>query len=149
QPTQLTFIIGGNGSGKSTLAKVLSGLYVPATGSLWLGETRISDLNREWYRQHFSVIFSDFHLFEDLPPIERKSSFDVERYLDALGLSHKVRIENGRFSTIALSQGQRKRLALLSAVLEDRPIYIFDEWAADQDPTFKKVFYRSLLGDLK
>jgi putative ATP-binding cassette transporter len=73
----------------------------------------------------------------------------AKEYLSDLGLNLKVSIVNGKFSTINLSQGQRKRLALLVAYLEDRPIYLFDEWAADQDPRFKETFYRSLLPDLK
>ncbi|MCB1035646.1 MAG: cyclic peptide export ABC transporter, partial [Acidobacteria bacterium] len=44
---------------------------------------------------------------------------------------------------------QRKRLALVTALLEDRPVYLFDEWAADQDPEFKEVFYHQLLPELK
>jgi putative ATP-binding cassette transporter len=37
----------------------------------------------------------------------------------------------------------------LTAYLEDRPIYVFDEWAADQDPQFKEIFYFELLARLK
>jgi len=73
----------------------------------------------------------------------------AKEYLMSLGLDLKVSIVNGKFSTINLSQGQRKRLALLVAYLEDRQIYLFDEWAADQDPRFKEIFYRTLLPDLK
>jgi putative ATP-binding cassette transporter len=60
-----------------------------------------------------------------------------------------VQVKDGTLSTIELSQGQRKRLALLTAFLEDRPFYIFDEWAADQDPFFREVFYLQLLPELK
>ena len=72
----------------------------------------------------------------------------ASEYLQRLKLAHKVQIEKGKLSTTNLSQGQRKRLALLTAFLEDRPIYIFDEWAADQDPYFKDFFYMNLLPDL-
>jgi putative ATP-binding cassette transporter len=58
-------------------------------------------------------------------------------------------VRDGVLSTVDLSQGQRKRLALMTAYLEDRPIYLFDEWAADQDPVFKEVFYLALLPELK
>ena len=70
-------------------------------------------------------------------------------YLKRLQLNHKVQIEEGGLSTLDLSQGQRKRLALLTAYMEDRPIYLFDEWAADQDPIFKETFYLTLLPELK
>ena len=40
--------------------------------------------------------------------------------------------------------GQRKRIAMVVALLEDRPLYIFDEWAADQDPEFRHYYYEQL-----
>ena len=150
QPRELVFIVGGNGSGKSTLAKLITGLYIPETGKILLDGQPISQQNREWYRQHFSAVFSDFYLFErllglDSPDLDNRA----QNYLKQLQLERKVKIEDGRLSTTALSQGQRKRLALLTAYLEDRPIYLFDEWAADQDPVFKEVFYTEFLPELR
>jgi putative ATP-binding cassette transporter len=66
-----------------------------------------------------------------------------------LALDHKVRVTDQRLSTTDLSQGQRRRLALLTAYLEDRPFYVFDEWAADQDPHYKQIFYTELLPELR
>jgi putative pyoverdin transport system ATP-binding/permease protein len=149
-PKELVFIVGGNGSGKSTLAKLITGLYIPETGEIKLDKEMITGQNREWYRQHFSVVFSDFYLFDELFGLENKDlDIQAQEYLKQLQLEHKVKIENGRLSTTSLSQGQRKRLALLTAYLEDRPIYLFDEWAADQDPVFKEVFYTQLLPKLR
>ncbi|MEH1948875.1 MAG: cyclic peptide export ABC transporter [Nostoc sp.] len=149
-PQELVFIVGGNGSGKSTLAKLITGLYVPENGEILFDEELISEENREWYRQHFSVVFSDFYLFEELLGL-KNSNLDSQarKYLQKLQLDQKVKVENGQISTTALSQGQRKRLALLTAYLEDRPIYLFDEWAADQDPVFKEIFYTQLLPELR
>lgn len=149
-PGELVFIVGGNGSGKSTLAKLLTGLYLPESGQIRLDNTLIGAENREWYRQHFAVVFSDFYLFERLlgmddPNLDQRA----KSYLEKLELSHKVRVEDGYLSTTALSQGQRKRLTLLTAYLEDRPIYLFDEWAADQDPLFKSLFYNHFLTELR
>ncbi|MEO0435059.1 MAG: cyclic peptide export ABC transporter [Cyanobacteria bacterium J06656_5] len=147
---ELVFIVGGNGSGKSTLAKLIMGLYSPASGELWLDDQPILETNREWYRQHFSVVFSDFYLFERLVSNTHSSlEHQTQMYLEKLELDQKVSIQDGQLSTLALSQGQRKRLALLSAYLEDRPIYMFDEWAADQDPIFREIFYTQLLPELK
>lgn len=150
QPGELVFIVGGNGSGKSTLAKLITGLYIPEAGEIYLDGKRITSENREWYRQHFSAIFADFYLFDrllglDTPNLEAQA----QAYLKQLRLDHKVKLVEGKLSTTALSQGQRKRLALLTAYLEDRPIYLFDEWAADQDPVFKELFYTELLGKLR
>lgn len=150
EPGQITFIVGGNGSGKSTLAKLITGLYVPRSGSLSLNGERIDHDNIEWYRQNSSAVFTDFHLFEDYLGFDRPGiDAEVQRYLDELQIAHKVTVQDGRLSTVDLSQGQRKRLALLTALLEDRQIYVFDEWAADQEPRFRDVFYHEILTDLK
>ncbi len=149
-PQEIVFIVGGNGSGKSTLAKLITGLYIPEAGEITLDGEPITEHNREWYRQHFSVVFSDFYLFEDLLGLE-DSNLDIQaqKYLQLLKLDSKVQVKQGKLSTTKLSQGQRKRLALLTAYLEDRPIYLFDEWAADQDPFFKECFYCKLLPSLR
>ncbi len=149
-PGELVFVIGGNGSGKSTFVKVLTGLYQPSQGNVTLAGTMITDANREWYREHFSVVFSDYHVFNKLLG---QSDSQAERlapqYLRLLHMEQKVTVHERVFSTLDLSQGQRKRLALVTAYLEDRPIYVFDEWAADQDPQYKEIFYKTLLPDLR
>jgi len=150
RPGELVFITGGNGSGKTTLIKLITGLYLPEHGHVYLDGREINDETVEWYRQHFSVVFSDFFLFEQLlgltgPGVEGQAQL----YLEQLKLAHKVSVTDGKLSTTELSQGQRKRLGLLTAYLEDRPIYVFDEWAADQDPYFKNIFYMHLLPELK
>ncbi|HYG62205.1 MAG TPA: cyclic peptide export ABC transporter [Thermoanaerobaculia bacterium] len=150
QPGEAVFLVGGNGSGKTTLAKLLLGLYAPESGEIRLNGQAITDENREWYREHFSAVFVDFFIFEKLLGIEASSLDDnARKYLRQLHLEQKVQVKGGELSTVELSQGQRKRLALLTAYLEDRPIYLFDEWAADQDPFFKEIFYLELLPELK
>jgi putative ATP-binding cassette transporter len=150
RPGELTFLVGGNGSGKTTLAKLIAGLYAPESGEIRLDGEPVNDKNRDDYRQHFSAVFSDFFLFDALLGLE-KTGLDAQaqKYLVELQLDHKVQVKDGALSTIELSQGQRKRLALLTAFLEDRPFYIFDEWAADQDPIFREIFYTQILTELK
>ncbi|MCC3496100.1 MAG: cyclic peptide export ABC transporter [Microcoleus sp. PH2017_15_JOR_U_A] len=149
-PGELVFIVGGNGSGKSTFAKLLTGLYIPESGDILLDGQHITNDNREWYRQHFSAIFSDFYLFDRLLGMTNHDlDNQAAEYLREFHLDKKVEVKDGILSTTALSQGQRKRLALLTAYLEDRPIYLFDEWASDQDPFFRDIFYKQLLPELK
>jgi len=149
-PGELIFLVGGNGSGKTTLVKLLMGLYEPESGEILLDEQRITLKEQDDYRQQFSVVFYDFYLFERLFGFEAKDiDAQSQKYLDLLQLSHKLTIKDGNLSTVDLSQGQRKRVTLLNAYLEDRPIYIFDEWAADQDPQFKRIFYYELVPELK
>lgn len=148
-PGEIVYLIGGNGSGETTLAKLLVGLYQPEEGRILLNGKEAGAATLESYRQLFSVVFNDFYLFDSLLGLPAGSEDAAQALLVELQLDHKVRIAQGAFSTLDLSQGQRKRLALLVAYLEDRPFYVFDEWAADQDPVFKDVFYRRLLPTLK
>jgi len=149
-PGQITYLIGGNGSGKTSLAKLLVGLYRPEEGCLLLNGDAVDDTNRDRYRQNFSAIFSDFHLFgQMLEAASAELDAKGNELLKKLHLQHKVQVRDGAFTTRDLSQGQRKRLALAVTYLEDRPFVVFDEWAADQDPIFKEFFYRELLPELR
>lgn len=149
-PGQINFIVGGNGSGKSTLSKLLSLHYVPSGGAVYFDNEVISSENVLQARSRISVIFSNYYLFErlyrDFTSADQKK---INNYIELLGLKGKTEFIDGRFTQTNLSDGQRRRLALLIALLEDKDIYIFDEWAADQDPEFKNIFYRHILQDMK
>ena len=109
-------------------------MYIPESGEIRLNGQLVNDSNRGEYRQVFSAVFSDFYLFENLLGLENPDlDTQAKEYLKQLHLNHKVRIIRGTLSTTAVSQGQRKRLALLTAYLEDRPFYLFDEWASSPD----------------
>ena len=158
QPVNLTltrgetvFLIGANGSGKSTLSMVLAGLYTPTSGKIFMDDIEITDTNRSAYRQLFASVFTDFHLFEKLvgDKGEDVSGEMIAQWLDHLRMSEKVKLEQNRILNSKLSQGQKKRLGLLAAALENRSMLILDEWAADQDPQFRRVFYENLLPVLK
>ncbi|HEX6038730.1 cyclic peptide export ABC transporter [Longimicrobium sp.] len=150
RPGEIVFVVGGNGSGKTTLAKLLVGLYAPASGEVRLDGAPVDDAGRGALLQRVSAVFSDFHLFERLLGMETPGvDGRAAEFLETLQLSHRVAVRDGRLSTTRLSQGQRKRLALLTAFLEDRPICLFDEWAADQDPVFRRFFYLRLLPELR
>lgn len=142
----LLFIVGGNGTGKTTLLRILTGLYAPSAGAVQIDgqDVRISE-----YRHLFSSVFSDFHLFDRLYGADPFDENKLSELLERLELAHKTRYENGRFTTIDLSAGQKRRLALAVALTENKPIYVFDEWAADQDPHFRRYFYETLLPSLK
>lgn len=145
------FLIGANGSGKSTLSLILTGLYAPDSGKIFLDDIEIHAANRSAYRQYFSAVFTEFHLFEQLLGSDGKNADEtqLQQWLKHLQLENKVLTQEQRLLNAKLSQGQRKRLALLSAVLEKRPILLLDEWAADQDPQFRRYFYEILLPLLK
>lgn len=151
---ELVFIVGDNGSGKTTLIKVLLGLYPPHAGEILLDGAPVTDQTRDDYRQLFTTVFADFYLFEDLMAGKVDERFQgvaqaASKYLERLEIAHKVNVQDGVFNTLDLSTGQRKRLALVHAYLEGRQVLVFDEWAADQDPTFRHLFYTELLPELR
>lgn len=149
QKGEITFIVGANGSGKTTLVKLLLGLYKPASGAIYLDGNAIDVDCREAYRQLFSAIFADYYLFEDLVDPDPATLAKARTYLMRLDLAGKVDVNDGVFSTTDLSTGQQKRLALVHVLLENRPVLMFDEWAADQDQTNRRFFYKELLPELQ
>ncbi|MFL6798335.1 MAG: cyclic peptide export ABC transporter [Xanthobacteraceae bacterium] len=144
----LVFITGGNGSGKSTFLKVLAGLYEPDSGEITVDGMRVNDRRRESYRSLITAIFADYHLFQRLYGIRDPDLDEIDRLLEQFKLDTKTSLTNGEFRTIELSSGQRRRLALIVALLEKRPILLLDEWAADQDPEFRRKFYHEMLPTL-
>lgn len=153
---EMVFIVGDNGSGKTTLIKLLLGLYAPQGGEVRIDGVAVDAPARDDYRQLFTTVLSDFYLFEDLAgggteagPGMAALPEAARPYLERLEIAHKVSVKEGAFSTVDLSTGQRKRLALVHAYLEGRPVMVFDEWAADQDPAFRHLFYTELLPELR
>lgn len=151
-PRKIIFIIGGNGSGKSTLIKLLTGLYLPGNDQIIVNSNyAILRENISHYQAYLSVIYQTPYIFSRILLVDIiKKKNELEKYLKLFELENKVIIENNTFKNLdKLSYGQKKRLGLIIALLEDRPIYIFDEWAADQDPHFRKIFYLTILPNLK
>ena len=143
------FIRGQNGSGKTTLIRVLLGLYAPTKGFITVDDQLVNQPSSSAYRDLFAVVFSDFFLFKKLYGISQESLVEGQSLIEMFQLEDKVKILNGQFDTIHLSTGQRKRLGLLEALLEDKQFVILDEWAADQDPEFRKYFYQVLIPYIK
>jgi putative ATP-binding cassette transporter len=146
---EIMLIIGGNGSGKSTLLRVLTGLYRPTSGILAVDGVPVGSGNVQQYREHFGVIFADHHLFTRLYGLEEVDLDRLAELLELTGLKGKTSYAGGRFDTLKLSTGQRKRLALVEMLMEDKQILVFDEWAAEQDPPSRARFYGEILPDLK
>jgi len=149
RPGEIVFITGGNGSGKTTLMKLMAGLYRPDSGRVLLGGTPFLPATEAWIRDQISIIFSDFHLFRRLYGLGEQDPERIAELLRYMQIDQKTAIRGDSFTTINLSTGQRKRLAMIVTLLEDKPVVIFDEWAADQDPSFRRKFYEEILPGLK
>ncbi len=146
---EILFIVGSNGTGKTTLLKILAGLYIPSSGCIKINGQQLTLENYQPYREMFTTIFGNFHLFQRLYGIPENNLKNIKTILQNLELDKKTHFENGSFTSIDLSRGQKKRLAYTVSYLEDRQIFIFDEFATDQDPVFKKYFYHTILPELK
>lgn len=150
----VAFLIGGNGSGKSTFAKLITGLYLPTSGDLYVDGQRINAMNIDSYQNNISAVYSDLYLFNTLVGTEdtlrQKEKKLIQEWLVLLNMQDKLTIdEQGNVLNTELSQGQKKRLAMLLAVVEQRDFILLDEWAADQDPQFRRVFYHTIIPKLK
>ncbi len=145
---ELVFITGGNGSGKSTFLRVLAGLYHPEAGDILLDGRRVNKVTRDEYRELFSAIFYDYHLFRRLYGIHDADPSDLANLLAKFRLEDKTGLTGGEFRTLDLSGGQRRRLALIVSMLENRPIMLLDEWTAEQDPEYRRKFYYELLPEM-
>lgn len=146
---ELLFIVGGNGSGKTTLLKLLAGLYYPQAGMVLVDGRPLDVAAYSGYRELFSAVFPDFYLFDRLYGLQDAAPEQVGQWLRVMQLSDKTAFAEGGFTQRELSTGQRKRLAFIAAVLENRPVLIIDEFAADQDPEFRERFYTDILPELK
>lgn len=146
---EITFITGGNGAGKSTMIALLTGLRAFDSGEITVNGTPLSIDQLQNYRDQFASVLAGYHLFDALYGIDPIDEDKVNALLNQMEIADKVTLENNAFSTTSLSQGQRKRLALITALLEEKPVLVLDEWAADQDPHFRSVFYEKILPDLR
>ena len=146
---EILFIAGGNGTGKTTLLKLVTGLYMPCSGQIFINGEKLMNENMQDYRELFTTIFSDFHIFDKLYGIRELDEKKLHTIMDKLKLTGKTSIIDGSFTSTNLSRGQTKRLAYLISCFDNREIYVFDEFAADQDPGFKKYFYYNILPELK
>jgi putative ATP-binding cassette transporter len=146
---EVVFIYGGNGSGKTTFINTVLGLCQPASGEIKWNDIPVNNDNYPEYRTLFSAVFSDFYLFNELYGVEEVDLEKWNFYLKLFEIDGKVKLEGKRFSTTNLSTGQRKRLALIAHLMEEKPVLVIDEWAADQDPYFRKKFYTEIIPLLK
>jgi putative ATP-binding cassette transporter len=146
---ETVFIIGGNGSGKSTFINLLTGISSPHEGKVFLNGKAVTGDNQH-YRNHISAVFSDHHLFyEHYEQYSLENNGEYERLLKIMELDKVIPGNDNVAARKKFSKGQGKRMAMIFALLEDRPVLVLDEWAADQDPYFRKFFYERLLPELR
>jgi len=145
---EIIFIIGGNGSGKTTFIHLLTGLFRPQSGKIYVNDQEMEAEAFIRFTNNMAAVFSDHYLFN-----ENLDGFDIsENNALVVELAKLVNLDGVlKYDEVyhkletRLSKGQRKRLALLLALLEGKPIVVLDEWAAEQDPPNRRQFYQQWL----
>ena len=147
---ELIVIKGGNGSGKSTFLRLMAGLLLPREGEILVDDQSASSLKSADYRSLFSIIFSDFHLFDDFYGFQVDKK-ELDYWVKKLGLKDQFKDygSEGKLPTTRLSSGQKRRMALLQVILENKKVLLLDEVAADFDPEFRARYYREIIPELK
>jgi putative ATP-binding cassette transporter len=142
------FVIGGNGSGKSTFINILTGLYQPSEGEVILNG---QNSNQKTPTQNLiSAVFTDNHIFShNYDDYSLENNKDYQELLKIMELDNVILDDKEESARRPFSKGQSKRMSMIFALLEEKPILVLDEWAADQDPHFRKYFYENLLPRLK
>ena len=144
---ETVFIVGGNGSGKSTFINTLTGLYAPTKGQILFDE---EENITEQIQSLTAAVFTDNHIFsKNYEEYELENNIEYKEYLKLMELEEVVGNDKDSSVRRKFSKGQSKRMSLIFALLEDKPILILDEWAADQDPYFRKFFYEELIPKFK
>ena len=146
---EVLFLVGSNGSGKTTFMNVLCGLLDPTAGEIAIDGHVLAPQDMEGYRAQFSAIFTQFHVFRQLYGLEHVTPEVADEMVEKVGLTGITQIRSEGISRLDLSAGQRRRLALAVALLEDRNVLVLDEFVADQDPEKRDYFFRTLVPWLK
>lgn len=146
---EVVFLVGSNGSGKTTFMNVLCGLLDPTSGSISVDGRPLAPEDMGGYRAQFSAIFTQYHVFRQLYGLEHVTPQAADEIVERVGLTGITQIRGEGISRLDLSAGQKRRLALAIALLEDRNVLVLDEFVADQDPEKRDYFFRSLVPWLK
>ena len=145
KPGERVAVIGAVGSGKSTLIKMLSGLYKPKSGAVYMDDINIDQLAPEFVREHIGYLPQDVRLFngtlrENLTMGLPTPSDSVILYaakltgLDQVIQNHPKGLEleineGGR----GLSGGQRQLVGLTRLLMARPKVVLLDEPTASMD----------------
>lgn len=142
------FIVGGNGSGKSTFINLLTGLYKPTEGEIFINGK--NNGKGENIQDLIAAVFTDNHLFsKNYDNYTLENNKEYTELLKTMEMDRIILDDKDASIRRKFSKGQSKRMSLIFNLLENKPIMVLDEWAADQDPHFRKYFYEFLLPKFK
>lgn len=153
--TGMTAIVGESGCGKSTVVNLLFGGIRPVDGKITVGKTDISNLCREHYYSHLSIVSYNTYIFnetvKDNFKLAKEDVTDNEIYdaLKKVNLYDFI-IENGGLYKVIgedasnISGGQKQRLALAVNLVSDKDIYVFDEATSNIDIESEAIIMKNI-----
>ncbi|MBC8756497.1 cyclic peptide export ABC transporter [Kordia sp. YSTF-M3] len=146
---EVLFIVGGNGSGKSTFINILTGLYEPNAGDIVLNNDPSLTI-KEDLQDSMTAIFTNNHIFSfNYDDYGLENNTEYREMLEMMQMEKIITDDKEDSARRKFSKGQSKRMSMIFALLEKKPVLILDEWAADQDPHFRKYFYEELIPKFK
>lgn len=153
---QIVVIVGHSGTGKTTVADLITGLFRPQTGIIYIDDTPLDQLNLHAWRNLIGYVPQEMFLFHDTIyknislGDDNLSRTDVEAALRLAGAWNFVSgIQSGMDTVIGergskLSGGQRQRLALARALVRKPKLLILDEATTALDPETEKAICQTL-----
>lgn len=158
-------IVGRNGSGKTTIIKLLSRLYQPQSGEIFVNGINIKEYEEKSYLKQLSIIFQDFKTFAYSlkENIVLDNDFDENRFNHAIekselkkeldmfpnGVETKLSKNEELQGTISLSKGQEQKLVIGRSIYEDGSLLILDEPTASLDPIAEEEVYQHFQSIIK
>lgn len=153
-------VVGENGAGKSTFVKLLTRLYAPTEGCIYLNDRDIRTIDYQEYIKLFSVVFQDYMLFamtiKENIGLDRSDLIDRQKLntlADSIGLKKKIDELTQGFDTAVYktfddkgfepSGGEGQKIAIARAYMKNAPVVILDEPTAALDPRAEYEIYQN------
>lgn len=150
-------IVGLSGSGKTTLGKLLVDFYPVSQGTISIGETELSDVNKKKLRQYINYLPQDPYIFSGtilenltLGASENVTEADIIKATEISEIRHDIEKMPMNYKTeltsdaTALSGGQKQRIALSRALLTKAKVLILDEATSNLDVATERKIANNL-----